>query len=177
MAHRKMDYLKELSAFLRKPDLTWREYLYSVTSGSDMVYFFHAHLYFNHEIPSDVEAVKNFRELIIDTFKDNKHIEVHTFVPFVAGPHPCGSFEVLFTRDSFTTFVIWMQSHRPKECISILIHPISRFQLADHTYYSIWIGQQLKLKTELLIEADKGVESPDLTEEQVSKYYHTLMDH
>jgi Dopa 4,5-dioxygenase family len=71
-------------------------------------------------------------DLIQRTFAETAHVEVSSFIPAPAGPHPRGSFEVLFTREVFADYVSWLMFTRP-ENLDILIHPLTRSQTLDHT--------------------------------------------
>ena len=88
------------------------------------VWLFHSHAYFDHELPEHVAEARAFMELVRRTFASTPHVEVHSFVPVPAGPHPRGSFEVLFTREAFADYVSWLMFARPPS-LSILIHPLT----------------------------------------------------
>jgi DOPA 4,5-dioxygenase len=118
------------------------------TSGR--VWFFHSHSYFAAEHEADARA---FMDRIRKEFASNSHIEVHTFVPFPVGPHPRGNFEVLFTREAFAEYVAWLMFERP-DALSILIHPLTRSQMDDHTSRALWLGAPLPLEKGILERSD-----------------------
>ncbi|MGZ3419553.1 MAG: DOPA 4,5-dioxygenase family protein [Polyangiales bacterium] len=122
--------------------------------AGERVWFFHAHVYFDHEEPEQVEAARAFQRRIEETFAPSGHVEVHSFIARPVGPHPKGMFEVLFTRDAFTRYLTWLQFERP-ERMSVLIHPLTICQLADHTTHAIWLGRQLPLDPTLLVATDQ----------------------
>ena len=62
---------------------------------SRRVWLFHAHAYFDHESPEAVAEARAFMDRVARAFAAIPHVEVHSFVPHPAGPHPRGSFEVL----------------------------------------------------------------------------------
>ena len=66
---------------------------------------FHSHTYFDHAAPECVAEARAFMDLIQRTFAATAHVEVGAFLPAPAGPHPRGSFEVLFTREVFADYV------------------------------------------------------------------------
>ncbi|MBE2241687.1 MAG: hypothetical protein IAE86_02960 [Burkholderiaceae bacterium] len=68
-------------------------------------------------------------------------------------PHPRGSFEVLFTREAFADHVSWLMFNRPFG-LGILVHPLTRLQLLDHTRRALWIGPPLAIDCAILEEAD-----------------------
>jgi DOPA 4,5-dioxygenase len=78
-------------------------------------------------------------DVIQRTFAATAHVEVSSFIPAPAGPHPRGSFEMLFTREAFADYVPWLMFTRP-ERIAILIHPVTRSQCLDHTLRTLLLG-------------------------------------
>jgi DOPA 4,5-dioxygenase len=133
--------------------------------ASRRVWLFHAHVYFDHAATDRVAEAQRFMELIRETFADG-HVEVHSFIPFPVGPHPRGSFEVLFTREAFVDHVTWMMFARPPS-LDILIHPLTRSQVLDHTQRAFWLGTPLALGTALLAAADARLEAAGRSEESV----------
>jgi len=129
------------------------------------VWLFHAHVYFDHSVAERVAESRRFMELIRETFADG-NVEVHSFIPFPVGPHPRGSFEVLFTRKAFAEYVTWMMFARPPS-LDILIHPLTRSQVLDHTQRAFWLGTPLPLGTALLAEADARLEAAGRSEESI----------
>ncbi len=121
--------------------------------ASRQVWFYHSHTYFDHTTPAAVEEARAFLDRIAQAFAASTHVEVHKIVPFPVGPHPRGSFEVLFTRVVMPDYVSWLMFHRP-EGMSILIHPLTRSQRADHTSRGLWLGPQLELATDILDRSD-----------------------
>jgi DOPA 4,5-dioxygenase len=95
------------------------------------VWLFHSHTYFDHAVPECVAEAREFMDLIRRTFAATTHVEVSSFVPAPAGPHPRGSFEVLFTREVFVDYVSWLMFARPDR-LDILIHPLTRSQTRPH---------------------------------------------
>jgi DOPA 4,5-dioxygenase len=131
---------------------------------SARVWLFHAHVYFDHE--SQVEEARAFRERIRETYAASPHVEVHSFVPMPAGPHPRGSFEVLFTREAFTDVLAWLMFERPP-ALSILIHPLTRSQTADHTSRALWLGEPLRVDRDLLEAVDARLLASGRSEESI----------
>jgi len=72
---------------------------------SRRVWLFHSHTYFDHTAPERVAEARAFMRLARRTFAATAHVEIHSFNPGPAGPHPRGSFEVLFTREIFAEYV------------------------------------------------------------------------
>lgn len=130
------------------------------------VWLFHAHAYFDHESPEAVEEARAFMEHARRAFASTPHVEVHSFVARPAGPHPRGSFEVLFTREAFADYVSWLMFERPPR-ISVLIHPLTRSQLLDHGARALWLGEPLALDRDVLVTADASTRASARTEEEI----------
>jgi len=69
------------------------------------------------------------------------------------GPHPCGSYEVWVPQESLATAVSFFMLHRGP--LSVLLHPLTRYELEDHTLRSFWLGTPVSLKFAAL-EEDLG---------------------
>ena len=133
---------------------------------SRRVWMFHSHVYFDHAAPECVAAARAFMDLIQQTFAATPHLEVHSFIPNPAGPHPCGSFEVLFTRDVFADYVSWLMFARP-EGLDILIHPLTRSQTLDHTTRALCLGTPRAINRSMLEAVDARLLASGRTEESI----------
>jgi DOPA 4,5-dioxygenase len=133
---------------------------------SSRVWLFHSHAYFDHTVPERVAEARAFMELIERAFAATPHIEVHSLIPFPAGPHPRGSFEVLFTRDAFAEYVTWLMFMRPAG-IDILVHPLTRSQALDHTERAFWLGTPLGIDRAMLEAADARLRANGRSEESI----------
>jgi aromatic ring-cleaving dioxygenase len=134
--------------------------------ASRRVWLYHSHTYFDHAAPERVAEARAFMDLIRRTFAATAHVEVSSFIPFPAGPHPCGSFEVLFTREVFADYVSWLMFARP-ESLDILIHPLTRSQTLDHTTRALWLGTPLMLDRPMLEAVDARLLASGRTEESI----------
>lgn len=130
------------------------------------VWLFHSHVYFDQSTPESVEQARAFMELIRRTFLATAHVEVHAFTPFPAGPHPCGSFEVLFTREVYAEYMLWLMFERP-ETLDILVHPLTRSQTMDHTRRAVWLGSPVPLDRTMLEAVDAGLLTLGRSEESI----------
>jgi len=124
---------------------------------SRRVWLFHSHTYFDHATPERVAEARAFMNLIERTFAATAHLPMSSFIPAPAGPHPRGSFEVLFTREVFADYVSWLMFSRP-EGLNILIHPLTRSQTLDHTQRALWLGTQIAIDVPMLdaVRANTG---------------------
>ena len=133
---------------------------------SRRVWLFHSHAYFDHAAPERVAEARAFMDLIRQTFVATLHVEVHSFIPAPTGPHPRGSFEVLFTREVFADYVSWLMFTRP-ESLDILIHPLTRSQALDHTTRALWLGTPLAIDRLMLEAVDAKLLASGGTEESI----------
>lgn len=135
----------------------------------DRVWFFHAHVYFDHESKEEVARAHAFMDRIRETYASNAHVEVHRLMPGPIGPHPRGSFEVLFTREVFADFVAWLMFERPLAgaSFSILVHPLTRSQTADHIDHALWLGEQLVVDRAMLEAVDERLVASGRSEESI----------
>ena len=133
---------------------------------SRRVWLFHSHTYFDHATPQRVAQARAFRDVIRRTFAATAHVEMHSFVAAPAGPHPRGSFEVLFTREVFADYVSWLMFNRP-EGLDILIHPLTRSQTLDHTTRAFWLGTPLAIDWAMLEAVDVKLLVSGRTEESI----------
>ncbi|KAF8953800.1 hypothetical protein CPC16_005052 [Podila verticillata] len=67
--------------------------------------------------------------------------------PGPTGPHVIGSFEVWCPIEGFARMFSWFTLNRGSH--SVLVHPLTKEQLVDHTDRAIWMGQSLPLDFEI----------------------------
>ena len=130
------------------------------------VWLYHSHAYFDHTSEEAVANARAFMELIRSTFAGNTHVEVHSFIARPAGPHPRGSFEVLFTQEALAEYVSWLMFARPA-AIDVLVHPLTRCQSLDHTQRAIWLGAPLAIDTPMLEKVDADLLAAGRSEESI----------
>ena len=75
---------------------------------------------------------------------------------------------MLFTREAFTDYVSWLMFSRPP-WLDILVHPLTRSQLLDHTGRALWFGTPLAIDCVILEEADARLSPPDEARNRSSK--------
>ena len=110
----------------RRPENLWDQY--------------HAHVYF------DADTLDQARELCIDAWREC-HIGVGRAHEKPVGPHPRWSCQLSFDKDEFDRVVPWLDRHR--DGLTILVHPLSGDDLADHSDYAAWLGNPVELKLDL----------------------------
>ena len=101
----------------------------------------HAHVYFD---AASRDAAWALRERIEKTFP----IEMGRFHEKPVGPHPCFSYQVLFQPDQLAPLLSWLALNRGD--LTVLVHPNTGQQLADHRDRAIWLGRQETLDLSVL---------------------------
>lgn len=107
------------------------------------VSFYHAHIYFDETTRASAAAL---REEIWKNFTGR--VRVHDLIDEPIGPHPLPMFEVDIPAREHADIKTWLIKHHGEH--SILIHPLTGNDLADHRDHPQWIGQALKLDLEFL---------------------------
>lgn len=105
--------------------------------------FYHAHIYFEGPTRSSAAAL---REEIQKNFSG--HVRVHNLIDEPIGPHPLPMFEVDIPAAVLPAIKTWFEQHHGAH--SILIHPLTGDDLADHKDHPQWIGPVLPLDLEFL---------------------------
>ncbi len=109
-----------------------------------MIHAWHAHVYYD---PADKAAALSLREAIGAGFPDAVLGRMHD-VP--VGPHPTAMYQVLFAPALFPTLVPFIALNR--HGLTVLVHPETGRQRADHTAHALWMGAVLPLFIDKLPE-------------------------
>ena len=64
------------------------------------------------------------------------------------GPHTGGSCQLSFKPAFFNEVTAWLELNR--DDLSVLIHPLTGDDLADHTEHALWLGEPQQLRLENL---------------------------
>jgi DOPA 4,5-dioxygenase len=97
---------------------------------------FHAHVYFD---PEERGAADRVRESLARRFV----VEPGRSHDRPMGPHPKPMYEVKFAPDQFGAVVPWLMLNR--EGLSILVHPTTGDDVADHEERPLWLGESLPI--------------------------------
>ena len=68
------------------------------------------------------------------------------------GPHPRPMYQVAFDAPLFASFVPWLALNRDE--LTVLIHPRTGDEVADHTRFALWLGAVLPMKVGFLEELE-----------------------
>ena len=124
--------------------------LLTTAAGVEVIQAFHFHTYFLQENRVKVHEVKELRELISKEIATGglRNCSLNHLNLGPRGPHPIGSFETccnVSSLDAATSF--FMKNHGK---FSVLLHPLTKQQLKDHTERAMWIGLPMPLDVEIL---------------------------
>jgi DOPA 4,5-dioxygenase len=102
---------------------------------------YHAHVYFDL---AQREAAERLREAISGQFT----VEMGRVHEKAIGPHPKPMYQVAFGPDEFAKIVPWLMLNR--DGLSILVHPRTGDDAADHDTNPLWLGERLPIDIDLL---------------------------
>jgi DOPA 4,5-dioxygenase len=102
---------------------------------------YHAHVYFDAETR---EQATRLREGLARRFT----VEVGRWHERPVGPHPKPMYQVVFALDEFARVVPWLMLNRAG--LSILVHPRTGDDVADHDAHPLWLGEQLPIDVDLM---------------------------
>lgn len=110
-------------------------------------YHFHTY-YFQDNVGAKTNAVQ-FRNRVIEQVSNGQGLKdcaVNKLNIVPIGPHPIGSFETCCNKSSLASAVSWFMLNRN----SVLLHPLTKSEIVDHTTRAFWLGQKMPLDTSKL---------------------------
>lgn len=117
----------------------------SAVAAVDVMNAFHFHTYFWQQNQVSVEDVRDLRQLIQKEIEagglTNCSLNHLNMQPI--GPHPIGSFETCCNVTSLHLAVSFFMRQHGK--FSVLLHPLTRQEVRDHTEHAFWMGMPLPL--------------------------------
>jgi DOPA 4,5-dioxygenase len=139
--------------------------------GDNEIGAYHFHTYFFQKNDMNSDQALKLRVRILDEIEngDLKDCSLNIVNYGPRGPHPIGSYETCCNRTSITSGISWFMSNRGN--LSILLHPLTRFEVDDHTARAMWLGQSMPL--------DLSALSPILPEPPTCPHYNVsqMMGH
>ncbi|HEU5274103.1 MAG TPA: DOPA 4,5-dioxygenase family protein [Xanthobacteraceae bacterium] len=109
----------------------------------------HAHVYY--DAAGSREQAAELRERIAAEFPDARLGRWHDSP---VGPHPQSMYQVAFPRALLATFLPWLMLNRAG--LTVLVHPETGDDVADHSEHAAWLGAVLPLRLEVLRGGEKG---------------------
>jgi aromatic ring-cleaving dioxygenase len=99
---------------------------------------FHVHVYYDATSKPKAEALRSKLEA---AFPQAEYGRWHDNP---VGPHPEGSYQVKFGKALFPEIVPFIALER--DGLTVLVHPNTHDDLADHRDYALWMGSMPELK-------------------------------
>ncbi|OQV16348.1 putative DOPA 4,5-dioxygenase [Hypsibius exemplaris] len=113
---------------------------------------YHFHTYFFQTNNASTRLAQTFRQAIQQQIDGGflRGCRLNHFNTVPRGPHPIGSYETCCNSSSLSRASSWfMQNHGD---LSILLHPLTRWEILDHTTRSMWLGKSMPLDLSALSE-------------------------
>jgi aromatic ring-cleaving dioxygenase len=104
---------------------------------------YHAHVYYDAATTRTVAAA--VREGIAAGGFD---VRLGSWHDGPVGPHSVGMYQVVFPVAEFPRLVPWLALNR--QGLSVLVHPLTGDDYADHAIFAAWLGPPLPLRLETL---------------------------
>lgn len=102
---------------------------------------YHAHVYYG---PCSRPAAASLREQLEAAFD----VAMGRWRDEPVGPHPLPMYQVAFAAAEFPRVVPWLMLNRGE--LTILVHPRTGDELADHGHHALWLGEKLELNLDFL---------------------------
>jgi len=106
------------------------------------IHGYHAHVYYD---PTSRERAARLRERLAAAFPDARLGRWHD-VP--VGPHPEAMYQVAFAAERFAALLPFLMLNR--DGLTVLVHPETGDDHADHSRHAAWLGAVLPLRLEVL---------------------------
>jgi aromatic ring-cleaving dioxygenase len=108
---------------------------------TDRIQDYHIHVYYDAASKPKAEALRAKLEA---TFPEARYGSWHDRP---VGPHPEWSYQVHFGKDLFARIVPFVALERGG--LTVLVHPNTDDDLADHRDYAMWLGRSPTLNLEI----------------------------
>jgi aromatic ring-cleaving dioxygenase len=108
-----------------------------------MIKHYHAHIYYDPALTRDRAAL--LRERVSAAFPAATLGRWHDAA---VGPHPQSMYQIAFPAELLASFVPWLMLNR--DDLTVLLHPETGNDYADHTDHAVWFGAILPLRLDVL---------------------------
>jgi len=112
------------------------------------IYGYHAHIYYDGA--EERAYAGTLRERIAAAFT----VRMGRWRDEPVGPHPCSMYQVAFAPDQMPRLLPWLALNHG--ALSVLIHPETGNDVADHSDHALWLGRQLPLDIDFLRALEDG---------------------
>jgi DOPA 4,5-dioxygenase len=103
---------------------------------------YHAHIYYE---PKRTRAVA---ERVCAAIGEKFPVEIDGFRDTPVGPHPIANVLVIFKPEQFEHLMPYLMLNRGE--LDVLVHPLTKDAMEDHSSYAIWLGNPVELKLHTL---------------------------
>jgi DOPA 4,5-dioxygenase len=103
---------------------------------------YHAHIYY---MPATRERAAALRERLAAAFPEATLGRWHDRP---VGPHPQSMYQVAFRASLLAALLAWLMLNR--DGLTVLVHPGTGNDYADHTAHAAWLGGMLTLRLDVL---------------------------
>jgi DOPA 4,5-dioxygenase len=103
---------------------------------------YHAHIYYGSA------STRAVAERVCAALSGKFPVEVEGFRDTPRGPHPIPNVLVVFEPDLFAEVVPYLMLNR--DGLDVLVHPLTKNAVEDHSSYAIWLGSPVELKLHTL---------------------------
>jgi DOPA 4,5-dioxygenase len=104
---------------------------------------YHAHVYYDPATTRDL--AERLRARVAEAFP---HAMLGRWHDELVGPHTRSMFQIAFPREMLAAFLPWLMLNR--DGLSILLHPETGNDVADHSDHAAWLGAMLPLRLDVL---------------------------
>jgi aromatic ring-cleaving dioxygenase len=104
---------------------------------------YHAHVYYDPLSSRDQAA--RLREQVAAAFPSATLGRWHDAL---VGPHPQSMYQIAFPAELLASFLPWLMLNRAG--LTVLLHPETGDDYADHTDHAVWFGHILPLRLDVL---------------------------
>ncbi|KAG8967269.1 hypothetical protein FRC05_002115 [Tulasnella sp. 425] len=107
-------------------------------------------IYFLTQDPKARQAALNLRDAVLHLRKEGAFVAVPLYRVNYGpmGPHPAGSYEIWCPAESFASVFSYLALNRGD--LSILVHPLTRDERADHETRRAWLGPSFPIYLDAL---------------------------
>jgi aromatic ring-cleaving dioxygenase len=105
------------------------------------IHGYHAHIYYDS---GSRDTAARLREAIERNFE----VEMGRWRDEPVGPHPQPMYQVKLAPSEFARLVPWLMLNR--NGLTVLVHPETDDAYLDHAENSLWLGQKLSLRLDVL---------------------------
>lgn len=115
----------------------------AASRAPEVIRHYHAHVYYDPASTRGTAA--RLRERVAAAFPEARLGNWHDEL---VGPHLRSMYQIAFPCELLGTFLPWLMLNR--DGLTVLVHPGTGNDYADHTAHAAWLGEVLPLRLEVL---------------------------